>query len=303
MVAVLVLQGALAGFEDFKNIAAADLIQGLIFFLLAVPFTWYFALTGTVVAMAISQMAEVLFCVKIILKKARSHGMLIGIKGVWKERRIFWHYGLPSFLTGCMLGPAMTASQAIVTNIPGGVVGLGGYSAAMQWRGIITFAPQAVGRITLPMLAKLKSEDGLDRYTKTLWVNVALNGGIATMGALPIMILSPWILGFYGSNFRQDWDILVILCISAICQSITEIVGRVTLSMGKMWWDFCIHIVWVISLLCVTAWLVPYYGVRGYVWAVTIAYCNHMILNAIAAIVLVSRARKNLESEISNPVR
>jgi O-antigen/teichoic acid export membrane protein len=291
MLATQMLQGALAGFEDFKRIAWINLVQGMVLLAAAVPLTWWLGLSGTVIGVAISWCAALALCLIATFKRSLEEHMVLSLGGISQEFRLLWQYGLPSLLSGAIVGPAMMLSQAIVANVPAGVAGLGAYNAAARWRDAVLFIPQAVRRVTLPMLSRLKGEDDYRRFMKALWANIALNGGIALCGAVPIMVLSPWILGLYGANFRQDWDILVVLAGAGICQAVNDVVTQVTAAMEKMWWYFYIHMAWGTILLGGSYMLVPEFGVRGYVWSLAAAVFNHMLLNSIAACIIMKRAR------------
>jgi len=293
IVATGMLQGALAGFEDFRAIARINLIQGIILFALAIPLTWWLGLSGTVIGMSISWCSAMLLCLIKIFKNSHDNKMILTTKGIWQEKQILWQYAAPSLLTGMATGPAMSLSQAIVAHIPSGLAGLGGFNAASRWREIVMFIPQSVRRVTLPMLSRLKGHNDYRRFIKVLWANIALNGGIALLGAIPIMILSPWILSLYGANFRQDWDMMVVLVSSGIFQAVNDVVTQVTAAMEKMWWTFGIHIVWGVILLGGSYMLVPVFGVRGYVWSMAAAVFNHMVLNSAAAFIIIKRAHIN----------
>jgi O-antigen/teichoic acid export membrane protein len=282
-VGTLTLQGALAGFEDFRRIARINLVQGVVLFIAAVPLTWQLGLNGAVIAMSLSQCTAMVLCVIATIKKSREYNMPLGTEGIWRERRILWHYAVPSLLSGLTTGPAMMLSQAIVTNISGGLAGLGGFQAAARWRDIVLFVPGAVRRVTLPMLSRLKGENEYHRFVKALWANIALNGGIALAGAVPVMILSPWLMGLYGANFRQDWDIMVILVASGIFQAVNDVVTQVTTCMEKMWWQFAICMVWGVTLLGGSYLMVPVWGIKGYVWSTVFTTVSFMALNCAAA--------------------
>lgn len=293
-VGTLMLQGALAGFEDFRAIARINLVQGVILFVAIVPLTWWLGLVGAVIGMSISRITAMILSLAATITRSREHSMRLSVQGIWQERALLWDYAAPSLLAGIITGPAPMLSQAIVANIPGGITGLGGFQAAIRWREAVLFIPGAVRRVTLPMLSGLKGQRDYHRFLKALWANIGLNGGVALIGAIPIMILSPWILSLYGRGFRQDWDIMVILVASGILQAVNDVVTQVTTCMEKMWWQLAILLVWAVTLLGGSYLLVPIYGVRGYVWSLVGAVVLGMLLNSTAAFVLVKRVSANL---------
>ena len=283
-VATLMLEGAMAGFEDFKGIARNTVRGSLAMVPLAVPLTWWLGLPGMVVGLSLAQMVTVVLHLRSVLSNSRSCNMHLSPRGVWEERGIFWRYAMPSFLTAACTAPAVMLSNAAVSRSPGGLMGLGGYNAANQWGGFVLFLPRALRRLTLPMLSRLQGDPSdSQRYMRALWANLALNGGVAALMAIPLALLSPWIMSIYGPEYRGDWDILAIVAMAGIFQAVNDVVTQVSASMGKIWWDWAIHVVWGAVLLSLTLVLVPHMGVRGQVWAVAVAMANHMVLNIVAA--------------------
>lgn len=284
MVGSLMLQGALAGFEAFAFIAKVNLAQGLLLLGVAVPLTQWLGVVGTVVGMSVAHWAAMLLCMLGIISRTRRHHMPLDFSSAWMERRILWHYAIPSLLTACVTAPAHILSQAMVAHHVSGIAAIGGYYAAVRWRDMVLFIPTAVRCVTLPMLANLKGNNEPARFLKALWANIALSGGIALAGAVPVCLLSTWIIGLYGPDFRADWDLIVILAGSAVVQAANDVVTQVTTCLERVWWQFAIHVVYGAMLLGGSYSLVPTWGVRGLVVSLAATTVVHMILNTCAAI-------------------
>jgi O-antigen/teichoic acid export membrane protein len=293
----LILQGVMAGFEDFKGIARINLVQGITFFISIILLAYFLGLVGAVIAMAVSQGTALVLYLLSIRKQCYKHNIRISKKHIWKESRIIWHYAAPGFLTSSVLHPARMFSHALVANTQGGFAGLGSYNAAERWQALVLFIPRSVKRITLPMLSRLHGNTDYKRFLKALWANVVLNGCIALAGALPIMLLSPWILSLYGRDFRQDWDILVILVGMAIFQSVIEVLSQLLACMEKMWWNFGFHVVYGAIILGGSYLLVPNYGVRGFLWAYAVATIIHMLNHIWGTTVLLRRCCHSLAAK------
>jgi O-antigen/teichoic acid export membrane protein len=297
LMGVLILQGVMAGFEDFRGIARINLVQGIIFFISIILLAYFLGLVGAVIAMAASQGTALLLYLLRIRKQCHKHNIKIGKKHIWKESHIIWRYAAPGFLTSSVIHPARVFSHALVVNTQGGFAGLGSYNAAERWQALVLFIPRSVKRITLPMLSKLHGDADYKRFLKALWANVALNGCIALAGALPIMVLSPWILSLYGRNFRQDWDILVILVGMAIFQAVIEVLSQLLACMEKMWWNFSFHLMYGAIMLGGSYLLVPQYGVRGFVWAYAVATIIHMLNHIWGTTVLLRKSSRNFAAK------
>lgn len=285
MMGTQLLQGALVGFNDFKSLSATNVTQGIFIIFLTVPLTKLYALNGIVIGTALTWTLAMVIALIRVRKNCMKYHICFPAKGFLKEYKILWQFGLPNLFTGGFVSVATGLSLSFVAKVQEGFSQLGGYGAATQWKRFVSFVPQNIRKITLPMLAQLRyQEDGKKRFVKVLWAMVVLNGGIALIAAIPVMILSYWILGFYGAEFQQDWDILVVLVGSCVFQAINDVVTQVTSTLKKMWSNFFIHIVYSLILLGGTALLVNQFGVRGYVWAFTAATFSHMCINFCAAI-------------------
>lgn len=284
--------GALAGFEDFRTIARNNVVEGAVLLISATPLTYFLGLNGAILGIVASQVASNTLALRAVLAHARENQMPLSLKGIWQEHRVFWHLALPRTLIGAMTGPASMLSQALASRIPGGLAGLGGYQASMQWRGLVMFVPQAVHRISLPILSRLRGAQDYRRFVRALGANLALNGGVALGLAIPTIALGRWILGLYGPDFRDDWNLLAILVGSAVLQAVNDVVVLVTASMQKMWWNLAIHVAWATIFLAGTALLTPVLGITGYALAFAAATANHMLINMVAAWVLLRRFRR-----------
>jgi O-antigen/teichoic acid export membrane protein len=284
------------GFEDFRGMARISMIQGCTLFVVIVLLTYLLGLVGTVIAMAASHFTAACLYMATISRKCREHGIQISGRGIWKESRVLWHYAAPGFLTSSILHPTRLFSHAIVANTERGFSGLGGYNAAERWQSLVLFTPRAVKRITLPMLSRLQGDSDYKRFKKALWANIGLNGGLALIMALPIMVLSPWILRLYGPDFARDWDILLVLVGVGVFQSVIEVLSQVLACMEKMWYNFAFHVVYGAIILGGSYLLVPLYGVRGYMWAYSLATVVHMLNHIVAAIVFIMARGDSLKS-------
>ncbi|MFB3892661.1 MAG: oligosaccharide flippase family protein [Phycisphaerae bacterium] len=290
MVATQILQATLIGFEDFRCTARIEWVQGAAMFVCATGLAWSFGLTGTIVGIALSWALAFGLGLRAVIRACRRHGMHLTTKGIWREGAFLWKSAVPAVLAGGVSGMALTFSQGIVARGAGGIASLGGYNAAIRWRDIIMFLPTAVNRITLPILSRLEGVGDRRRFLKALLANAGLNGATALAGAIPVAFLSKWILGFYGPDFPEDWDMLAILVGMGVVQAISEVVSQVLISKERVWWMLTIVAIWGIMLWGGTWLMAPRLGVRGYVWSLAIAHVFHLLFYALAAVVLIRRS-------------
>lgn len=289
MVTAQMLQCAVLGFESFGGNMWIELVQGVALLAGTVVLVPAFGLSGIILAMCCSWALAAILSGSLVLHLCRRHGMRLSLRNAWPERRMLLHGAVPSVLTGGLTGLGATISQGVVSHLPGGVAGLGGYKAATDWRNVVQFLPGALNRITLPILSRLTGQNDQQRYLKALGLNVALSGGASLLGSIPILLLGRWILGFYGPAFVDDWDILAILLAAGVVCSVGDVVWQVLWSKEKFWWGTGIVAIWAVLLWAGTQWLTPAMGVRGFAWAFLGAYAAQALLCTAAAISLLKR--------------
>jgi len=286
----LILQGVMAGFESFREIAQISAIQGVVLFVAIVLLTYWLGLVGTITGMTISYGTAACLYLVAIFKRCRKYDIRVSGTGMRKELRIIWNYAAPGFLTSFILHPANMLSQAMVANTRKGFSGLAGYSAAVYWRELVLFVPRAAKRITLPMLSKLRGDKDYKRFRKALWANIAVNGGVALAVALPLMILSPWILRLYGPDFAQDRDIFIVVIAIGVIQAIREVFTQVLACMERMWYHSASNFLWGIIVLGGSYFLIPKFGIRGFIWVYAFATFVVTISVSCTAMIFVNRS-------------
>lgn len=285
------LIGALAGFERFGKVTQANFIQVISLAGLGLLLASIYRVNGAILALALSWALCCIFSFYQLFRACSENKVSMTLKGIWKERRIIWVYGIPNLLTSAFTGPAITLSQAVVTNISGGISGMGSYQAAMSWRRAILFAPKAVRRVTLPFLAKMKGKKDRTQFIKLFFINLSINAGVAVLVALPVMLLSPLIMSLYGKDFANDWDLVIILALSGVFQVLNDVTTQIGAALEKMWWNFGVHVVWSLLLVILTKSFVPIWGVKGYAIAFTIVTLNHLLINTLLSLYFIKKEK------------
>ena len=144
MVAAQILQGALAGFEEFQRIARINLVQGIVAVMVAIPMTYWLGLPGAVIGTAIAWAAAMMLSLREMLRASGQHGLPFGARGMWQERHVLWSYIAPSLLTSVVAAPATVLGLSFVTQTEGGLAGIGGLTVALRWRDLVLFIPESL---------------------------------------------------------------------------------------------------------------------------------------------------------------
>ena len=106
------------------------------------------------------------------------------------------------------------------------------------------FLPALLGGVALPMLTSLRTPGSTAQYQRVLWTNVKASSAAALLMAIPIAVMSPWIMASYGSGFSEGKWVLVILCVSSVAASADWIIGQSLFSKGRVWFKFGLNGLW-----------------------------------------------------------
>jgi O-antigen/teichoic acid export membrane protein len=281
--------GTLSGFEAFKRRSIIQLVAGLVSLPVTVVGVYWWGLIGALVAQAVSLAVLVFLNTHGIRKEAHKQGIPVAWKGAFQESKVFWSFSIPTILGGAMYVPVVWVANAILVNTPNGYAAMGVFSGADRWRTAVMFLPALLGGVALPMLTSLRAEESITIYQKVLWANIKLSTGAALSIAIPIAMLSPWIMASYGKGFTEGKWVLVLLCISCVAASADWIIGQSLFSRGRVWLKFWLNTLWGVEFLT-TAWLLRERGASALALAYVFADCSRL-----ATVSLVMRLERKAE--------
>lgn len=290
MPAGTVMQAALAGFGDYRGIAVNNAWQGLSVLAVAPVLILWLGLPGAVLGMSVSYAVALGLALERVKRLAALHGMPFSLAGAWRERGIFCHYCVPLSLAGGIAVPATWIANTFTARVVG-FAGLGGYMAADRFRGLLLFVPGTMKQVTLPMLSETRAARDLRRFRRVLVANLGVNVGVAALGAIPVIIMSKWLMSWFGPEFRGDSSILVILSISAILQAGANVFALVTASAGRTWLNFWSSTSYAILLVLGVWWLVPPMGATGLAYSMALAQLALLLAHAGVTIWLMRSGR------------
>jgi len=284
--------GLLIGFEDFRSFAVANAVQGITLICVVWFLVSWLGLFGAIMALGISYAAEIVYIWIVVFWHCRRDGIKLGISGMWAEKKVLWQYSAPSFIMTSLIGPSHIASRAIVSRIPNGLAGLGGFNAAAKWQSMVSFIPQSVSRTVLPTLSRLLGKGEHKRLKRAVVLNVVLNGGIGLAIALPLALLSPWIMSLYGPAFRGDWVIMLILLGAGVFEAVSAPLAPIAAVMNKMWWRTGAQVIGAFVLVGGTYIFVRHFGACGIAWALVSTKFVNLLCHASIAMFTVRAAKE-----------
>lgn len=269
--------GILAGFEKFKLISINNIIASVASVITQVLGAKYFGLQGIILGFGLN------FVILYILNRANinkieSNGYQYKLfdKRNFKEISIIWNFSIPAVLSGLMVSPVIWLTNSFLVLQQNGYQQMANFDIANQWRTTVLFIPAALAQIALPMLSSAKDED----YNNILNKNIFLNFLIALIIVLPMILLAPFILSFYGNQYDDAYYPLIIMLITTVLVAVNNIIGQAIASKGKMWIGFSVNAIWGILLILISYILMFQfnYGVVGLCFAYLISYAIHTMI-------------------------
>lgn len=269
--------GALSGFGAFKTIANVNLWAGIANFPLMVGGVYIAGLKGALWGLVAG--IGVNWLLNNLALKAEVHraGVPLAFMDCGKEWKVLWSFSVPAFLSGTMVYPVIWICNAMLVNQPNGYAEMGIFNAANQWRQFSLFLPGILMQAILPSMSE--NNGGVGRNAR--WLQIKLMFWINLVIGIPLFlflcILSPLIMGSYGSSFRDSWPVLVFTQGSAFLQAIQSPVVTFWAATGEMWKNFFANIGWGVAVTGFT-WLLISGGATGLALALLISFALYSLL-------------------------
>jgi O-antigen/teichoic acid export membrane protein len=262
--------GTLSGFEAFKKRSTTQFVAGLAGLPLALAGVYWWGLIGAVWGLAAGQGLQVFLNFLALRQEARHAGVPISCRLSRGEFAVFWGFSLPTLFGAAVYVPAMWVANAIMVNVPNGYAEMGIFNAADRWRTAIRFLPLLLSGVSLPMLSSLQGKANRQKYNQVLVSNVKLSFGLAIVAAVPIALLSYWIMASYGHGFAEGQWVLVSLVSVSVITATSWTLGNGLTSEGRVWVMFFLNLTWA-SVLLLSSWLLRFRGAQGLAYAYLVA--------------------------------
>lgn len=267
--------GTLSGFEDFKSIAINTFIGSIFESIFMLIGAYYYGVNGAVLGFGSGYIVLYICNLFSIKRHLRNFGIDIRFSLFnKKDLKLLYSYSLPAMLSSLVVAPTFWGIRTILAK-DSGFAELALYEAADQWKIIILFIPSAISQIVLPILS---SSGNSKNFWKILKINILINGLVSFVLTSGIALFSPFIMKMYGDSYIGGEWTLILLAISTIFSSVSNVVGLSIYSRAKMWVGFLFNTIWAVLTLGFTYLFVSLnFGAMGVALAITLAYLLHTI--------------------------
>jgi O-antigen/teichoic acid export membrane protein len=294
----LLRESALAGFENFKNIANGNILRGVLTPILCIPLTLLYGVDGAILGLTI--VAAIAFIKHSSSLRTAISANSLDTNVTWRqafsEHKVLTSFSIPAILIGIIVSMITWSGRLYFTDGAEQLSALGNFEAANQWRTAILFLPAAMVRVFLPMISRAHSGAADDNASTV----VTMQFKSVCLVTLPMVVLtittSSLLASLYGNNFSQVEPLMPLLMTSVFFFSLNQLMRQTLNGVGRAWTNLFIHLLWGAVFLLSCYIFIPTYGVFGFAIAYLASEATHFIAQALLIdfYILPKCLRKNL---------
>ncbi|MCM1109004.1 MAG: oligosaccharide flippase family protein [Clostridium sp.] len=281
-------QGVLAGFEDFKGIAMANLLMGVCEMVFLSLGAYCGGTIGTIGGFGMTYFSVLIFNALRIRRHITYSKMEIlnAIRQLSRnDFKVIRTYSLPVALTSLVCMPALWWSKTYLTQ-KAGYEALAVFDVADQWRTQILFIPSMVASVLLPILAGASHKDDIKKVLK---FNLLINVAVTVCFSGLVFLMKDFIMQLYGNTYSNSTP-LFILSLTAVLMSLTNVMGTFFFALGMPMKVLLCNIILGVSIV-----LFSYYWVSELKNENGLAYanlCAYMVFTFCLAVNTYVRMKK-----------
>lgn len=233
--------GILAGFEAYRDMAAANAVTGALSLPLIVGGAYFQGVEGAVAGLAASATVNTVMGRFLVWQTLRREHIethhLIGAK----EWQLLWSFSLPAMLAGIMIAPVNWATSALLIN-QSGAAEMGLYAAANQWFSVLLFLPGVFTSVYLPIFSS-HAATGLLKIVRT-GVKTTLYACVPLAAA--VFVSSPYIMRLYGQDYAEAYPLLMVVALTSAVAATQNMLSNALAVINRMWLHFASNLLWAL---------------------------------------------------------
>ena len=277
--------GALSGLESYRALAISGILSGLSAIACLILGVWILGLNGALLGLSASAFLRYIFHKWSLQAEFKKNGFILRFDGIGEEKNIFLNFAIPAILSSYIYLPIAWLANAMLVRQSDGFSQMALYSACTNIRLLVLFLPLIIHNVGLVLLNNIKGQGDLHRYNKLSKANLFFILGAALFVALILALLRNYILKYYGNGFTDGANVLLVLLVSTIPESLYLAFYQQINAHGRMWLSlFGVVIPWQTAFAIFFIILVPKYGALGLAFAYLIASIVQFMMTSYFAL-------------------
>jgi O-antigen/teichoic acid export membrane protein len=185
-----------------------------------------------------------------------------------------------------LLSGSTWAVTLMLTAQTGGFSQVGIYNAADKWKIALTYLPNMLFQVTLPMLSHRQAAGDRGGCRRIFHVSMGSTLAVSGTAALAVAVLARPLMSSYGPAFAAGAHVLTLLAAGAVAGAIYTVGSSVLWALGRPAQMLGVDI-FKTSILLVLCWA----GLASSAWNLAMAY---LLAYAAGAIVIMLAVRRQL---------
>ncbi|HEU4888116.1 MAG TPA: oligosaccharide flippase family protein [Thermoanaerobaculia bacterium] len=243
--------GVVAGCEAFRPMAVLLTLEGLSAGALMVAGAWLNGVTGAVAGYVAGTFISFLLRhrqVKIECRNANIPLMPMSISHARAEVPFLVTAVIPSMLLVVGAQPAEWLVRMMLVRGPEGMAALGLFTAAYSWAQLVQFIPSQIASPALTLLSNLVGAGDWPAFRRLLVESAGVVFGAAAVIAIPLALLSRFVMGLYGPAFRDGAAVFSVVVLAYAFGSVSTMLRSTFLAAGREWLQLAFTLGWGIGL-------------------------------------------------------
>jgi O-antigen/teichoic acid export membrane protein len=239
--------GVIAGCEAFRPVAVLLALEGASMGSLMILGAWTGGVTGTVVGYVAGTLVSFLLRRRQMLIECRRAGILIApfdLREARAELPFLLSAVLPSILLVLGAQPAEWLVRMMLLRGPDGMAALGLFTAAYAWAQIVQFVPSQIASPAMTILSNLAGQGEWVGFRKLLVELAGVVFGVAVVIALPLALVSKYVMSLYGPAFRDGAGMFSVIVLAYALGSVWTLLRAAFLAAGRAWTQFGFTLAW-----------------------------------------------------------
>ena len=279
--------GLLGGFKDFRQVGIDNIIAGVSMFVLCIPLTKIFNLSGAYISLLSSQIC---LCV-LNIYYVYCHQKKIESYSPKKYGKVLLLFSFPFAISEFVYTITSWGNSLVLTKFSSlGELGL--YTACLQWNSIILFMPGLLGNVILSYLSTSASGNTLAHH-QLLKRMILVNLLSILIPLLIVCLAANNIAQYYGSTFKGIDSIMRVAIWSTVFTCMTRVFESNLMSVGRRWTAFIMSSSYYVTSLVLSTLLL--YFTDGVNAAMNLSYLS-IITNVLMFLVYVLDYRFNYKA-------
>jgi O-antigen/teichoic acid export membrane protein len=268
--------GTIQGLEAYRRLAVTNIYQCLLSFPLFVVGTYYWGLTGSVIAYALSIIISTILLEISIKKEIKKQDIVIIYSKIPDILPIFWKFSLPAALAGIAVSPFKWFSEALLAKY-GGFGDLGIFQASLVATNIII---AITSTLNAPLISISANLGNLHENRKIQFLTVFGSWYLFLIFAIPFLLFPNLLILLFGKQFNEPNLYNVSLLLLLWCGMLMYYQGiiRIITLNNSLWFGFFTNIFEGLTLIS-AFYFFKGLGVIGLGYAYVLSYIVRIIVS------------------------